>query len=131
MHDAGRVERRLKLNDLRVLVAIAEAGSMNKAAELLGTSQPAISRAVADLEHAFGVRLFDRGPQGILPTPYGEALLKRSVAVFDEIRLGVEDLESLSDPESGEVRIATSVNLAGGFVAAVIERLARDRKSVV
>src|SRR5262245_60024296 len=104
---------------------------MNKAAQMLGTSQPAISCAVADLEHAFGVRLFDRGPQGILPTPYGQALLKRSIAVFDEIRLGVEDLESLADPESGEVRIATTVNLAGGLVAAVIERLARQHPRIV
>ena len=52
-----RVERRVSLRDLRVLVCVIESGSMGKAAKLLATSQPAISRSIADLEHAFGVRL--------------------------------------------------------------------------
>src|SRR5258706_7038915 len=98
MDNISRIERRLKLQDLRVLMATVEGGSMSKAAEVLATSQPAVSRAIADLEHALGVRLLDRGPQGIVPTPYGRALLKRSVAVFDELKLGMKDLESLADP---------------------------------
>src|SRR6185503_3870306 len=71
MDVSKRVERRLKLHDLRILMSVAEAGSMSKAAKELATSQPAISRTIADLEHSLGVRLLDRGPHGILPTPYG------------------------------------------------------------
>ena len=65
-----------------------EAGSMGKAAERLHTSQPAVSRAISDLEHALGVPLLDRSPQGIQPTQYGRAIIKRGLAVFDELRQG-------------------------------------------
>jgi DNA-binding transcriptional LysR family regulator len=120
-----RVERRLKLHDLRVFMSVVEGGSMSKAAELLATSQPAVSRSIADLEYSLGVRLLDRSPQGVVPTPYGRALIKRSVAAFDELRLGVKDLKSLADPSTGEVRIAAPIAIAAGFVAAAIDRLAR------
>jgi DNA-binding transcriptional LysR family regulator len=125
MERTDRVERRLKLHDLRVLMFVAECGSMAKAADRLATSQPAVSRAIADLEYSLGVRLLDRGPRGVLPTPYGRALIKRGFAVFDELRQGVKDIEFLADPTAGEVRIATATFLAIGFVAAVIDRFAR------
>jgi len=102
MDETERIERRLKLHDLRVLMSVVERGSMAKAAERLATSQPAVSRAIGDLEHSLGVRLLDRGPRGVVPTPYGRALIKRSVAVFDELRLGVKDLEFLADPTAGK-----------------------------
>ena len=75
MRNSDQVERRLKLHDLRVLMAVTQAGSMVKAAKQLNTSQPAISRSIAELEHALGVRLLDRSRQGVEPTSYGRALL--------------------------------------------------------
>src|SRR5262245_25751151 len=80
-----RQVRRLKLRELRVLLAVTQAGSMAKAAKQLAISQPAVSRAIADMEQTLGVPLFDRTAQGIEPTRYGRALLTRSVAVFDEL----------------------------------------------
>jgi DNA-binding transcriptional LysR family regulator len=59
---------------------------MGKAASDLAVSQPAISKAIADLEEALGVPLLDRSPQGIEPTNYGRALLKCRTAVFDDLR---------------------------------------------
>src|ERR1700751_2172357 len=84
MDNTERIERRLKLHDLRVLMSVVDGGSMSKAAERLATSQPAVSRAIADLEYSLGVQLLDRGPRGIVPTPYGQALIRRSIAAFDE-----------------------------------------------
>jgi DNA-binding transcriptional LysR family regulator len=101
MDDIKGIERRLKLHDVRVLMSVVEAGSMNKAAERLATSQPAVSRAIADLERALGVRLLERTPGGIQPTQYGRAILKRGLAIFDELRQGVKDIEFLSDPDVG------------------------------
>jgi len=126
MDDAERVERRLKLRDLRVLMSVVETGSMGKAAQRLATSQPAISRSIADLEHALGVRLLDRSPRGIEPTPYGRALVARGLAVFDELGQGIKDIEFLADPTAGEVRVGASIAVAVGFVAAVVDRLCRD-----
>ena len=126
-----RIERRVKLHDLRVLMSVVERGSMAKAAESLATSQPAISRSIADLEFSLGVRLLDRGPRGVAPTPYGRALIRRGIAIFDELKQGVQDIEFLADPTVGEVRIGAPIGWGAGFVATVIDRLARRYPRVV
>jgi DNA-binding transcriptional LysR family regulator len=131
MDDIERIARRLKLHDMRVLISVVEAGSMHKAAERLGTSQPAISRAIADLEHSVGVRLLERSPRGIQPTPYGRVLVKRGVAAFDEFRQGVKDIRFLADPSTGELRIGCSDAMAAGPVLAVIEKLTRQHPRLV
>jgi DNA-binding transcriptional LysR family regulator len=96
---------------------------MGKAAQRLATSQPAISRSIADLEHALGVRLLDRSPRGIEPTPYGRALVARGIAAFDELGQGIKDIAFLADPTAGEVRVGASIAVAVGFVSAVVDRL--------
>jgi DNA-binding transcriptional LysR family regulator len=118
-----RIGRRIKLSDLHILLAVAQAGSMAKAANQLAISHPVVSRSISDLEHALGVRLLERNPRGIELTAYGHAMLNRSHAAFDELRQGVKDIEFLSDPTVGEVRIGTTSPLAASFVFAVIERL--------
>ena len=85
-HWEARIGRRLRLRDLHVLLTAVQCGSMAKAARRLAVSQPAISKAIADLEHTLGVRLVDRGPRGIETTVYGSALIRRGLAVFDELR---------------------------------------------
>ena len=101
MQLSDRIGRRMKLQDLHVLMTVVQAGSMGKAAQLLNTSQPAISRSIAELESAFGIRLLDRSRRGIEPTEYGRALLDCGVAVFDELRRGVKNIEFLDDPTAG------------------------------
>src|ERR1700730_578011 len=78
-----RVGKRIRLRDLHILLAVAKSGSMGKAAAELAISQPSVSKAIAEVEHAIGLRLLDRGPNGIQPTIYGHALLKCGVAVFE------------------------------------------------
>jgi len=125
MSEFERIERRISLHDLRVLMSVIQAGSMGKAAQRLATSQPAISRSIADLENAPGVRLLERSPQGIEPTAYGRALLKRGISVFDELTQGVKDIRFLADPTAGELRIGASIAVAAGFVSGVINRLSQ------
>src|SRR5450631_778124 len=131
MAKSERIEHRLKLHDLRVLMSVVDRGSMAKAAERLATSQPAVSRAIADLEYSLGVRLLDRGPRGVVPTPYGRALIRRGIAVFDELKQGVKDIEFLADPTAGEVRIGAPIAFAAGLVAAATDRLARRHPHAV
>lgn len=104
----SQIGRRLRLRDLHVFATVVQRGSMAKAAQYLGVSQPAVSEVIADLEHALGVRLLDRSAHGIEPTIYGGALLKRSVVVFDELKQSIRDIEFLSDATTGEVRIGCS-----------------------
>ena len=123
MDEIERIERRISLHDLRVLMLVIQAGSMGKAAKRLATSQPAISRSIGDLENALGVRLLERSPQGIQPTQYGRALLRRGISVFDELTQGIKDIRFLADPTAGDLRIGASIAIAAGFVSTVMDRL--------
>lgn len=126
MHVSDRIGRRVKLHDLHVLMAVVQAGSMGKAARHLNTSQSAVSRSIAELEHAFGVSLLDRNRQGIEPTQYGRALLSCGATVFDELRSGVRNIEFLADPTVGDAQIGSNPWLAASFASAVVVRLTRQ-----
>jgi DNA-binding transcriptional LysR family regulator len=118
-----RTQRRVTLRDLRVLLAVVQKGSMGRAARQLATSQPAISRSIADLEHTLGVRLLDRSRQGIEPTSYGRALVARGLAILDELGQGIREIENIADPTAGHLRIGASIAATVGFVAPIIDRL--------
>ena len=124
MQWTDRIGRRVKLRDLHILLAVAQAGSMSRAADRLAISHPVISKTIAELEYALGVRLLDRTAQGTEPTSYGRALLSCGTVVFDELRRGVQEIAFLSDPTVGELRIGSAAPYIEGLVPAVIERLA-------
>jgi DNA-binding transcriptional LysR family regulator len=131
MQWADRIGRRIKLRDLHLFQAVVQAGSMTKAAGQLAISVPVVSKAIAELEHTVGVPLLDRRAQGVEPTAYGRALIRRSLAAFDELRQGVKDIEFLSDPTTGEVRVASTAALAASFVSGVIDRLSKQYPRMV
>lgn len=118
-----RVGRRIKLRDLHILLAVAQSGSIAKAAKQLAVSQPVVSKVIADLERTVGVRLLDRNRYGAAPTLYGTALLKRGLAVFDELRQGLQEIESLADPTAGEAWVGASELMAAGVLPAVIDQI--------
>ena len=99
---------------------------MARAAEHLAISQPAVSKAIAELENTLGVRLLDRRPQGLELTLYGRAFLKRSIAIFNDLGTSVSELEFLADPTAGELRIGTTSPMAAGLVSAIVDRLSRQ-----
>lgn len=67
----------LNLRHLRMLIVIAESGSLNAAAKMAGISQPALTQALAKLETAFGTALFERTPAGVVTTAGGRRVLHR------------------------------------------------------
>src|SRR5437899_4383664 len=121
-----RVKRRLKLRDLDILAALVDTGSMGRAAKRLNVSQPAVSKAIAELERALGVRLVDRNRRAITPTTYGFALARRSVAIFNDLRLGIHEIDFLADPTKGEIRIGSTEPIAAAILTPVIDRLSRN-----
>jgi len=120
-----RIGRRIKLSDLHILLAVAQSGSMAKAASELAVSHPVVSRSISELEHTLGVRLLDRNPHGVELTEFGRAMLSRSHAAFDELRQGVKDIEFLADPTAGEVRVGSTGPLVASFVSSIVDRLHR------
>jgi DNA-binding transcriptional LysR family regulator len=127
----SQIGRRLRLRDLYVFSTVARLGSMAKAAQELGVSQPAVSEVIADLEHGLGVKLLDRAPRGVSVTAYGEALEKRSVAAFDELKQGIKDLEFLSDPTVGEVRIGCPESISAAILQTIFEKFTAQYPRVV
>src|SRR6266852_569153 len=123
MQWTDRIGRRLKPRDLHIFMVVVELGNISKAADSLAMSRPVVSKTIAGLEHTLGVPLIDRSPQGVEPTLYGRALLKWAIAVFDDLRQGVKEIEFLADPNAGELRIGCTETMAAGFVSAVIGRL--------
>jgi len=125
-----QIGRRLRLRDLFVFFTVVEYGSMAKAAARLGVATPSVSEVIASLEHALSVRLLDRTPKGVTTTAYGDALLARGRAAFDELRQGIRDIEFIADPEAGELRIGCPESLAAGFLVRVLERFSRQHPRV-
>src|SRR3954469_1207795 len=125
-----QIGRRLRLRDLHAFLMVVQRGSMAKAAEQLRVSQPAISKVVADLEHALGVRLLDRGRRGVEPTLYGRALVKRAMIAFDELKQGVREIEFLADPTAGDLTIGCADSIAATILRPIMDLFSAKYPSV-
>jgi DNA-binding transcriptional LysR family regulator len=130
MEWSDRIGRRIRLRDLHIVLAVAEAGSMAKAAQKLSISHPVVSKTISDLEQTIKVKLFDRTAQGVELTNYGQALLKCGVNVFDEMRQGLKQIEYLTDPTSGELAVGCPEIMNAGIIPAISERFLQQHPRV-
>jgi DNA-binding transcriptional LysR family regulator len=104
---------------------------MAKAANHLSTTQPTVSQAIADLEDAAGVRLFDRSTQGVVPTIYGDIMLKSAVEAFDALKQGMRGIEFSATSGAGDVWVGCAEIALYGFLPAVIQRVAKEHPKIV
>jgi DNA-binding transcriptional LysR family regulator len=93
---------------LKAFVAVAEAASFSRAAEVLFMTQPAISKRIAGLEDDLGTVLFDRLGRTIQLTEAGEKFLISARRILTDIDISREEVNSLSSEVSGRLRLATS-----------------------
>ncbi|GGL60775.1 LysR family transcriptional regulator [Streptomyces fumigatiscleroticus] len=107
---------------LRVLREVAERGTFTAAARTLGYTQSAISRQVAGLEQATGVRLFDRRPGGVRLTTAGRALLHHAVTALDALEAADRELRGAQD-ETGRVRLGFFPTAGAVLVARALATL--------
>lgn len=124
-----RIGHRLRVKDLHVLQAVAEAGSMAKAAGHLALSQSAISKILSDLEALLGVQLLERNARGVELTKAGLVLVARGRVIFDELQQGMADIAQLDDPTRGEVRIGATEPMTS-VVSEIIERLSSTHPGI-
>ena len=124
MAPRDRLSRRLRVRDLYMLEAIASRGSMARAADELGLSQPAVSKAIADLERDLGVSIFDRTTRGVQLTDSGQVLRRRGRVILDELRHGLDEIQNLADPAAGLVRVGVSL-AQSLFISAVVDHTSR------
>lgn len=102
----------MTLDQLRIFIEVAERGHVTRAAEALGMSQSAASAAVAALESAYQVRLFDRVGRGIQLTETGRIFLREARAVLDRATMARALLQELAGCVAGPVSIAASQTIA-------------------
>ncbi|MBE9156955.1 LysR family transcriptional regulator [Nodosilinea sp. LEGE 06152] len=114
--------QRLKLSQLRALVAIADAGSFSDAALHLELSQSAVSHAIATLEEELGVLLLNRGRQGAVLTPVGEQITEEARQVLRSLHSLCHKADLSKGLETGEVRIAAFRSVATHILPEVIRQ---------
>jgi DNA-binding transcriptional LysR family regulator len=96
----------MKLHSLRALVAAAEAGSLRNAARTLGLSQPALTKAIRELEVELGAPLLLRSNSGVSTTAQGRILVDRARVVDRELAFALDQIRQLSGEMSGSLHIA-------------------------
>lgn len=99
------VRSHLKTRQLVLLVELGRHGSILHAAQAANLTQPAASKLLADLEHALGVKLFERLPRGVAPTWYGEVMIRRAGAALAELDAGHQEVMELLAGLSGRVAV--------------------------
>ena len=128
-------ERHVEMRQLQYLVAVADAGSVTRAAELLHVVQPAVTRQIHNLEGELGVALFERSRAGMRPTEIGTQVVERARRALTELERAREEARSSGAGLHGIVTVgllaSTASLLAVPLVAAVTERHPGVRLRVV
>ena len=117
----------MNLNDIDYLVAVAEHRHVGRAAETLGLTQSALTRALARLESLAGLPLFERHPKGVIPTEAGLAFLRRARRIQLEYDDTLSELHQMKTGELGILRIGYSPSTDVERLMGVVRRLLLER----
>lgn len=113
----------MELRELRYFVAVVDSGSMGRAADVLGLSQPALSKSIRQLEERLAVSLLDRGAKGVKPTVFGQSLWLHAKAIIAEVERAEHEIADLSQTGSGVLSIGILPSLAGDMLSEAVLRL--------
>lgn len=125
-----RVLTRLKLKQLRLLIAVDQHRSILHASKALNLSQPAATKMIKDLEIDFEVQLFERTNRGMIPTVFGETLIRHGKLIFAQISNAAQELDDLSEGSSGRLVIGTLLAAAPTLLPVAIEKTVKERPNV-
>jgi len=121
--DAARLANRLKHRHLALLINIATHGSLTRVAAATGISQPAVTKALAELEDIFGGPLFVRSGRGLLPTPLGDLALVRARHMQSDLDLWAREVEALHAGHSAHLNVGVVPYVSSALLTAAISRL--------
>src|ERR1700760_3052404 len=123
-------DSRGKFRHLQCFLAVAQVGSVPRseavqgAADSLSITQPAVSKTVAELEEILGVRLFERGRHGAVPTREGQLFMPHASACVSALRQGVDLLAHAEGAASATLEIGILPTVAAALVPPVLKRFA-------
>ncbi|HHR8570283.1 TPA: LysR substrate-binding domain-containing protein [Salmonella enterica subsp. enterica serovar Oranienburg] len=129
MEKNGLFSQRIRLRHLHTFVAVAQQGTLGRAAETLNLSQPALSKTLNELEQLTGTRLFERGRLGAQLTVPGEQFLTHAVKVLDALNTAGQALNHKEDASADVVRVGALPTAALGILPAAIGRFHQQQKS--
>ena len=115
--------RKMTIRHFKIFIAVADAGSMTAAAEILFISQPTVSQAVAELEAHYGTRLFDRLSKRLYITETGRKLLsyaRHMISLLDDMEQTVKNSE-----ETGTLRIGASITVGTALLPGLVNEFTR------
>ena len=121
---------RVSIRHLRLVAAMADGGSMVHAAETIGLTQPAVTKAVRDLERDLGVELFERGNRGVKPTIYGEAMVRHAQRILAQLAHASEEIEDLAHGVGGRVAVGTLLAASAWLLPKAIAHIRSNRPRV-
>jgi DNA-binding transcriptional LysR family regulator len=121
-HNCIMSESPIDANKLRQFLAVIEHGNFGRAAESLGISQQATSKAIAQLEYALRVKLLERSPYGVRPTTIGQMLADRGQLAMSELLTAQAEIEAWRGARIGEVRIGVGLGFVGRIMPKAIQR---------
>ncbi|EHQ8318140.1 LysR family transcriptional regulator [Salmonella enterica] len=129
MEKNGLFSQRIRLRHLHTFVAVAQQGTLGRAAETLNLSQPALSKTLNELEQLTGTRLFERRRLGAQLTVPGEQFLTHAVKVLDALNAAGQALNRKEDASADVVRVGALPTAALGILPAAIGRFHQQQKS--
>ncbi|EBW0809010.1 LysR family transcriptional regulator [Salmonella enterica subsp. enterica serovar Typhimurium] len=129
MEKNGLFSQRIRLRHLHTFVAVAQQGTLGRAAETLNLSQPALSKTLNELEQLTGTRLFERGRLDAQLTVPGEQFLTHAVKVLDALNTAGQALNRKEDASADVVRVGALPTAALGILPAAIGRFHQQQKS--
>ncbi|WP_331068312.1 LysR family transcriptional regulator [Steroidobacter sp.] len=111
MTSRGALPSRIEMNmrQLRALVAVAQGGSVHKAASLLHLTQPAVTRAIHEFEQSLGLELFERTAKGMMATAVGAIVLDRTQRAFAQLTYAEQELEEIGVSRRSSASISAKV----------------------
>jgi len=121
----------LKTRQLTLLVRIDEERNLVRAAAAAGLTQPAASKLLRQLECDFEVKLFDRHPRGMVPTAYGEILIRHARLALREFAIASDEIVALKSGLSGKAAIGTVVSPGTNLVPMAILRMKQRHPNVL
>ncbi|HEY4467151.1 MAG TPA: LysR substrate-binding domain-containing protein [Klebsiella sp.] len=130
MQKNGLFSQRIRLRHLHTFVAVAQQGTLGRAAETLNLSQPALSKTLNELEQLTGTRLFERGRLGAQLTLVGEQFLTHAVKVLDALNTAGQALNRKEGLNSDIVRIGALPTAALGILPSVIGQFHQQQKDI-
>jgi len=122
---------RLTMRHIRQLSVVGRLRSMSRAAEVLHISQPALSKAIREVETTAGTALFDRTPKGLVPTASGSRLLQHCQVIESELRKASQEIQSHLRGTAGHVAVGAFVVALPGLLPKAIAKMTSDSNDLV